>query len=518
MDRTKQQITSCLVLELPGRWRSGGLAVLFLAAIVPAVPLLYSADIASIDFCVVSAFSSSLLRSTVLALIVTAVSFTLGLPAGVLAGLYNFPGRTFFLAVVCLPLLVPSFLSAIGWSSLAARLGFVGSISGLAGCAVVFSPNAVSIVLLTSYAASLALSGSQIDAARLAGGERSVLIHTCYHAAIPALLAAGLGGVLTLSDPGPGQILGLQTAASEILTSFSAFYDFTLAGQQCIALAALVLVFTAPLAYFAAPRIGTQIMARQSQPIQRIRQHCISSTAICLFGALVLFGTIIPLLGLILPLTEETAFLRALEEVTETAGNTLFYAAGAGSISAVFGLLLAVCVGRNERLRTVCLGMLFMLFSLPPTFSALGIIHFATGSPPWADVLVRSRFTVCLALGLRFFPVAAIICLRYWASMSRSWILAAGIHGISLWKYIQKIVFPFIFPACAVSVLLIGLLATADVGVILLIHPPGQRSFPLAIFTVMANAPESLVASLCLVYVTAAAIFLALFWNIMGKD
>jgi hypothetical protein len=47
-------------------------------------------------------------------------------------------------------------------------------------------------------------------------------------------------------------------------------------------------------------------------------------------------------------------------------------------------------------------------------------------------------------------------------------------------------------------------LATADVGSVLLLHPPGQGSLPLAIFTVMANAPESLVASLCLVYVAPA--------------
>ena len=48
------------------------------------------------------------------------------------------------------------------------------------------------------------------------------------------------------------------------------------------------------------------------------------------------------------------------------------------------------------------------------------------------------------------------------------------------------------FPAPAVA----ALLATVEVGTVLLLHPPGHGSLPLAVFTVMANAPEALVAML----------------------
>ena len=57
-----------------------------------------------------------------------------------------------------------------------------------------------------------------------------------------------------------------------------------------------------------------------------------------------------------------------------------------------------------------------------------------------------------------------------------------------------------LLPSLSVSALLVSLLATADVGTVLLLQPPGWSSLPLAIFTVMANAPESLVATLCLLY------------------
>jgi hypothetical protein len=49
-----------------------------------------------------------------------------------------------------------------------------------------------------------------------------------------------------------------------------------------------------------------------------------------------------------------------------------------------------------------------------------------------------------------------------------------------------------------------ALLATAEIGTVLLLHPPGHGSLPLAVFTIMANAPEALVAMLCFFYVGLA--------------
>ncbi len=51
---------------------------------------------------------------------------------------------------------------------------------------------------------------------------------------------------------------------------------------------------------------------------------------------------------------------------------------------------------------------------------------------------------------------------------------------------------------------LTALLSAGEIGILLLLHPPGESSLPLAIFTIMANAPESLVAALCVIYLLAA--------------
>lgn len=511
---------SSVSLERPGKWRTVGVVLVFLAAALPALPLLLhvTASTGGFSWSLSGAFVGALSNSVLVALAVSAVALFFGLPVGVLAALYEFPGRKTLLALSTLPLLVPSVLWAIGWSGLVARLGPAAPnlISGIRGCTIVFSATTFPLVLLTSYVACIALSGSQVDAARLAGGERSVLRHATKYTATPALLAAGLGGVLTLSDPGPGQILGLRTAASEIMTSFSALYDFSLAAQQCVALTVIVLVFAVPLAYFAGPRIASEMLARQTRGLRRVRQKRMAAVTTAALIVFVLVGVITPILGLVLPLLRGESFSRAVSELNRTAGDTMLYAIGAGGIAALLGFLLALFVGRQNRLRTVTLGAAFAMFSLPPALSALGFVYLGADAPAWADPLLRSRVTVCLALGFRFFPVAAVLGMRAWGSASSSWALAAGIHGIPLRTYLRRVALPFMFPAGAVAILLAALLATADIGTVLLLHPPGAASFPLAIFTVMANAPESLVASLCLVYVVMSAGLVAIVWARAG--
>jgi ABC-type spermidine/putrescine transport system permease subunit II len=111
-----------------------------------------------------------------------------------------------------------------------------------------------------------------------------------------------------------------------------------------------------------------------------------------------------------------------------------------------------------------------------------------------------------------------VLGLRAWGSTSATWALAAAVHGVSLTTYLRRVVLPLLLPAGAVAMLLVALLATADVSTVLLLHPPGESSLPLAIFTVMANAPESLVASLCFVYVAAAAGLLMVVWTMAGRQ
>jgi iron(III) transport system permease protein len=191
----------------------------------------------------------------------------------------------------------------------------------------------------------------------------------------------------------------------------------------------------------------------------------------------------------------------------------------AGFVAAGLGLGLAICAGRAPSLRRVLFAGLVVVLVLPPALGALGTILVASGAPAWLDPVVRSRSTVGAVLGLRLVPVPAILFVRALGGMPASWALAASVHGVGLGRYGLRVLLPFLAPTFGLAVLLVALLATADVGTVLLLQPPGEDSLPVSIFTVMANAPGSLVAALCLAYVAtagAAIVLVGLAIRILG--
>ena len=118
-----------------------------------------------------------------------------------------------------------------------------------------------------------------------------------------------LAGILTLSDPGPGQILGYSGVANEILVSFSASYDFALAAQQCAVLTGLVLMVAVPAAIFIAPRVAAEILVKQINAVPLARNRWASLITISVLSCIVVSTTLLPLTGIVRPLCRASGSL-----------------------------------------------------------------------------------------------------------------------------------------------------------------------------------------------------------------
>ena len=514
-------MASCLWLERPGRWRGATVGVLLLVLAFPSAPLLARGLTSGGGG--LGPFAAALAHSMVIAVWTIGISLVVGLPGGVATALYEYRGRSLLLPLALLPALIPPFLLSIGWSYLVPRM------RGTGACVLVFSSALAPLVLLASYAAARSLPRSLVDAARLAGGEGALLHSALRHAAPAAMLVAGFAGVLTLSDPGPGQVFGVRTAASELLVSFAAQYDLELAARQCLVLSAVVLLASAPLAWLAAPRLSAALSARAPSDAAPHRAVGWMWASAAPLATMVVAGVIAPLAGLVEPLASslwtpladqphpELVALWAFGEVLRTVASTFVYAAGAAAVSVALALLWTLAVGRDRRLLALSTAALLPLLALPSATAALGLTRLVALAPGWADDVVRGRFAVCLALGLRLAPLAALLVLRGYGATARSLTLAAALHGVPLPRYLVRVLLPLLRSAVLLAALLVALLASGDVTTVLLLQPPGQPSLPLAIFTVMANAPEHLVAALCLAYVGLASAALIGLWSLASR-
>lgn len=207
----------------------------------------------------------------------------------------------------------------------------------------------------------------------------------------------------------------------------------------------------------------------------------------------------LPMAGLCLPLLRADVapwpVARAWGEVQRTWADTALYLAGAAALAVAVGFSLAWLFGKWRRAIIVAA---LLLLAVPPALPALWLV-------PWSHELTTSA-----ALALRGLPVAMLLGLRARGTMAQSWSEAAAVHAVPPRVYFWKVTLPWIArwagPAGGIG----ALLAAADVGTVLLLHPPGRGTLPLAIFTIMANASETLVAMLCLTYVALALMLAAL--------
>jgi ABC-type Fe3+ transport system permease subunit len=139
--------------------------------------------------------------------------------------------------------------------------------------------------------------------------------------------------------------------------------------------------------------------------------------------------------------------------------------------------------------------------------------------PGWTDPVLRGRLGVCLAIGMRFFPIATFLALRSWGTMPLSLTQVAGIHGVPLRKYLWRVAIPLQRQAVMTALLLVALFATAEIGMVLLLYPPGKETLCLRIFQIIGYpSPSSRLAALCAVDLAMASVLLALAWIFGGGD
>ncbi len=496
---------SCLDLERPERWRI--LLIGAVAVLVSAPGLLLFRYGMQGELPGVLVWGNSLESSLALAAAVAAAAFLWGWPLGTAAALYHFPARGLLLATTSLPLLVPSLLLALGWSSLSLATGFPPRhwLEGAGGCLLSFAAPGAALVMLAALASTTAIPENQREAARLFGGERELWRNALRSSLAAAGMAALLAGILTLSDPAPALIFSQRTAATHILESFAARGDLAFASRQCAVLALAALALSVPLLVTSLKGLGLATLTRVPR---RAALRAVAPASACTRIAL-LSGSallIFPGVGLALPLWREPtaslarAFEVALGRASETALDSLGYALGASALSVGLALALAAAAGRSPQLRGAVLALAVLQLAIPAAAPALGIASLAASAPDWADPVLRGPFAVCLVLGIRFLPVASLLVLRAWSSTAPAWFDAAALHGISLRAFAGRILLPALAPSLAVAAALVALLAASDLCAVQLLHPPGRPSFALSIATVMANAPESIVAALCVVY------------------
>jgi iron(III) transport system permease protein len=133
--------------------------------------------------------------------------------------------------------------------------------------------------------------------------------------------------------------------------------------------------------------------------------------------------------------------------------------------------------------------------------------------------IYRSPLIIVIAYLARFVSVAALMLAAATRQVPASLEEAAEVAGASWPRAFARILFPQITASAAAAFVVSFIFAFGELGATVLVAPPGESTLPVRVYTLIANAPSSQVASLALMQASIVLIPLIVFaWFARDKE
>jgi iron(III) transport system permease protein len=455
-----------------------------------------------------------LLWNTTLLGIGTALLATgIGAPLGLALARVSVRGKALLRVALAVPVLLPPYVVALAWTYLGGSRGLVSSVLGrdlvsewtysLPAAIVVLSLVFYPLSMLATEVALRRIDGRLEEAALLVAPTGVVLRQITIPLAAPSILAAALiVFVLSVSEFGVPGLLRVRVYTTEIFTAFAALYDFTLA--ILLALPLLVLCFV--VAVVAVALLGERLVSvRRVSGTPPVLLDAWRGPAEAATFAAVSVAVGIPLVVLV----REALGAESLSAIFEGSGraivNSLFLATiGATAVVMVAAWLGYVRARTRGRIGRFADALFIVVFAVPSTIVGVGLI--GLWNRPGVGVLYGTDVMFIIGYLARFVPVAALAIAAATRYVPTSHEEAAAVSGAGWLRTITLIVIPQIRLGLVTTWVIAYVLAFGELGVSILIAPPGEATLPIRIYTIIANAPSSHVAALALLQATVILI------------
>lgn len=429
----------------------------------------------------------------------------IGAPLGLALARVALPRKALLRVMLAAPVLLPPYVVGLSWIYFGGSRGMVATISGydwfsewtysLPAAILVLSVVFYPLSMLATEVAMRGVDGRLEEAALVVAPPRRVLWGITLPLAAPGILAAALViFVLAVSEFGVPGLLRVRVYTTEVFTAFAALYDFT----RAILLAVPLLLLCLAVAGLAAALVGERLVVTRRS----------SGTRPALFDEwrrrAATWALVVLTVALGLPLAvliREALGAQSLTEVlagSETAiANSLMLAtAGATAVVSV-AVWIGYARARARRMGRFVDVLFIVLFAVPGTVVGVGLIGL-WNRPGILGAVYGTDAMFLLAYLARFIPVAALALAATTRYVPVSHEEAAAVSGAGWFRTVTRIVLPQMRLGLATAWAIAFILAFGELGVSVVVSPPGESTLPIRIYTIIANTPSSHVAALAL--------------------
>jgi iron(III) transport system permease protein len=457
-------------------------------------------------------------NTTALGIGTAMLATAIGAPLGLALARVPLRGKALLRVALAVPVLLPPYIVALAWTYAGGRSGFVAALTGddflsewtysLPAAIIVLSLVFYPLAMLATEVTLRRIDGRLEEAAVLVAPAMVVLRRITFPLAAPAILATALIiFVLSVSEFGVPGLLRVRVYTTEVFTAFAALYDST----RAIVLALPLILLCLIVAVVAVALLGEHLVTgRRVSGATPVLLNAWQQPAEAAAMGTVAIASGIPLLIL----ADEALGAESLGAVFQGSGQAIVNSLVLATIGATAVVILATWLGyararAGARVGRIADALFIVVFALPSTIVGVGLIGL-WNRPGVLGAAYGTDAMFILGYLARFLPVAALTIAAATRYVPMSHEEAASVSGAGWLRTMTRIVVPQIRLGLVTAWVIAFVLAFGELGVSILIAPPGEATLPIRIYTIIANTPPSHVAALALLQASVILVPVAL--------
>jgi len=439
-----------------------------------------------------------LLKSAAIAFFVALISTLIGGFFAFTLTKTNLPLKSIFKLLFLIPLFISPYIITVSWVDFFILLGrgkeFIYSAFGVVFVlSLIFSP--LSMLIISSSLINLS-----------SGFEEAGLMITTYPRTIiriilplikPAIVSSFiLVFILAISEFSVPAFLSVNLFITEIFTQFSAFYNYDLAVANSMVLIVICVALLMIERFYLAESPFLSVSSK-SHRVNIIELNRSRNLQLFIHISYAIISIVIPvfvlsyqsLLGGTDTLYEAFSLLRA------NVYTSLSYSIIGAFVLLFFGFVFAY-ISEHENVKSINL-VLLITFGIPSTVLGIGLIKFF--NTPNFNFIYSGFWIIIIGYLGRFIFIAEKLIANSIKQIPLSFEESAKLIGINYLFRIRKILIPLISDGLFAAFLIGFIFTLGELGTTILVYPPGTSVMPLKVYTIMANAPQSLTSALSLI-------------------
>ena len=443
-----------------------------------------------------------LFKSIFIASVIAFSSTLLGAILGFLLYKTDIKIRSFFKIILLIPLFISPYILAVAWKDFFYmffnNISFISSHFGvILVLTTIFTP--LSMLIIGSALSNI---NSQLEES---GFVITSFSRTIFKIILPLIKPALISSfvlvfIFSISEFSVPAFFGVKVFTTEIFTQFSAFYNHSLAILQSTLLILIcVLLLLSERKHIAdAPFLSIDSKGTNNKLYTLKNEKLI---AVLFLFSWLFISIVLPFIILLFQSFKNgiTKFIQAFELLVPTFSSSIGLAFTAALIIVFIGFTAAYFSAQQTRNRQIKSfdWVLLIVFAIPSTIFGISLIKFY--NHPTLDFIYSSFAIIIIGYVGKFSFISAKLIGNAMKQIPNSLDEAAQIEGITFFVRLRKILIPLILPTLFVSFIISFIFSLGELGTTIMLYPPGTEIMPIKVFTIMANAPQSLTSSMTLI-------------------